>query len=256
MYRQSATEAPARRSRLGAMKILRQHAPTLVGTEAWNEGITLLSARGPPGFWVFLDEHDRLEPDCLERMAGVFASRPDIGVITPWTERAGAASRLDARPCPTLTHQMTGNDVAPASGFNARALDADRPFKPGLPREYDVWALANAVIAKGWGSATLPYLLAHRTSPLDDAWAKATALRAIRAETLQPFDTAENRLALQIVDAYVPVAEPRTEPAPGGQRVRRFFLRGLEAFLLRPQHALRRCAEMTTRFASHRGVKP
>jgi glycosyltransferase involved in cell wall biosynthesis len=243
VYQQPAKVPPLPEDGPGATPdLIFHHAPALVGTQAWNKGFALLGAIATPGFWLFLDEHDTLEPDCLERMAGVFASRPDIGVVTPWTERTGPSGRLDARPCPNMAHQMTGNDVAPASGFNAQALDETGPFKPGLPREHDVWALANEVIAKGWAAATLPSLLARRTSASDEpSRAKATALRAIRAEALRPFDNEEHRLALELVDRFVPVAAPGAEIPPSGQRLRRLFLRRLEAVLLRPGHVLRRC---------------
>jgi glycosyltransferase involved in cell wall biosynthesis len=258
VYRQPAKAPPARSDGLGAStELLFHHAPALAGALAWNQGLILLGGRRSPGFWLFLDEHDTLEPDCLERMARVFASRPDIGLVTPWTERTGPSRRLDARPCPDFAHQMTGNDVAPASGFNAQALDETGPFRPGLPREHDVWALANEVIAKGWAAATLPCLLARRAPPSDaSSWVKATALRAIRAEALRPFDKAENRLALELVDSFVPVAGPQTEPPPSGQRLRRFFLRKLEAVLLRPGRVLRRCLALVPGLSSSGAFKP
>jgi len=223
-----------------ATNLLLQHSAGVSGTEAWNIGYALLSAGPSPGFWLFLDEHDMLEPDCLERMTGVFVSRPDIGVVTPWTDRTGPGGRFDAHPSPSVAHQMINNEVAPASAFNARALDATRPFRSGLPREHDVWALANEVMAKGWAAATLPILLAQRlSSPVEASWPKATALRAIRAEALRPFETEEYRLALQLVDAFVPVTGSR--PSPSGQGLRHLFLRRLEAVLFRPGQVLHRC---------------
>src|SRR5262249_32654595 len=232
---------PGAAATLGAATdLLFQHSTCVSGTEAWNAGYALLGAGPSPAFWLFLDEHDLLEPDCLERMARVFASRPDIGVVTPWTDRTGPVCRFDAHPSPSVAHQMIGNEVAPASAFNARALDATGPFRSDLPREYDVWALANEVMAKGWAATTLPFLLARRmSSPMEVIWPKTTALRAIRAEALRPFETEEHRLALQLVDAFVPVTGSR--PPPSGQRLRRLFLRSLEAVLFRPGQVLHRC---------------
>jgi glycosyltransferase involved in cell wall biosynthesis len=223
-----------------------EHAPNLVGAQAWNRGFELLASRATDGFWLFLDEHDALDPDCLERMAAVFAMRPDVGIVTPWTERTGWARAFDARPSPAFPYQMTGNDAAPASGFRARALGCTAPFRPGLPREHDVWALSNAVIAGDWNAVTLPALLARRHDPPPDTnWAKATALRAIRAEALKPFDTEANRLALELVHSHVPPAPPPTDAALAGGGLRRCFLRYLEAVLLRPEHVLKRLLAAT-----------
>jgi glycosyltransferase involved in cell wall biosynthesis len=256
VYRRSTKAPPDRSVRFGvATDLLFQHVPSVSRARAWNDGFALLSRGSSPVFWAFLDEHDTLEPDCLERMAGVFSSRPDIGVVTPWIERTGPTGGFDARPCPSMAHQMTGNEVASASGFNTRALDATGPFRPSLPREHDVWALANEVMAKGWAAATLPSLLARRASPpKETSWVKATALRAIRAEALRPFESEENWLALELVDAFVPIAGP--VPFPNGQRLRRRFLQRLESVLLRPGHVWRRCLEMTLVPSWRRAVKP
>jgi glycosyltransferase involved in cell wall biosynthesis len=229
-------------------ELLYHYAPALSSAQAWNQGFALLDRRESRTFWLFLDEHDSLEPDCLERMADVFASRPDLGVVSPWTERMGSSGYMDVRPSPSLAHQMTSNDVSPASGFNAQALDRSGPFRPGLPREYDVWALANDVIARGWAAATLPCLLLRRESiPSDEEWAKATALRAIRAEALRPFDKDEHRLALELIDRFVPIGVPKEGPKPTGQRLRRLFIRKLETVLLRPGHVLRRAVRAVPR---------
>jgi hypothetical protein len=233
-----------------------KHAPPLVGTQAWNEGFALLASANPADFWLFLDEYDFLEPNCLERMAALFCTRPDVGIVTPWTDRTGAVSAFDARPSPALRYQLTGNDIAPASGFRARALGNELPFKPGLPREHDVWALSNSVIANGWTAVTFPALLARRDDPTPAmSWAKATSLRAIRAEALEPFDTAANRLALQLVDAYVPLVHRPIEPGPTGQRLRRLFLSYLEAVLLRPKHVLRYVLSVAPGLPSRGAIK-
>jgi glycogen(starch) synthase len=239
VYRRSIEDPPDGCATLGAAtNLLFQHSACVSGTEAWNAGYALLSAGPSPAFWLFLDEHDTLEPDCLERMAEIFATRPDIGVVTPWTHRTGPGGWFDAHPSPSVAQQMIGNEVAPASAFNTRALDATGPFRSGLPREHDVWALANQVMAKGWAAATLPILLARRmSSPMEAAWPKTTALRAIRAEALSPFETEEYRLALQLVDAFVPISRPSS----GRWGLRRLFLRRLEAVLFRPGQVLHRC---------------
>ena len=55
---------------------------------------------------------------------------------------------------------MVRNDTPPASAFRAAALRTTRPFRSGLPREYDIWDVANAVLLEGWQAATLPEALA------------------------------------------------------------------------------------------------
>lgn len=245
-------QQPAPRSSLAgvlpgsAADVLLEHAPGLVGTQAWNHGFSMLEARRGADFWLFLDEYDLLEPDCLERMAAIFSSRPDIGLISPWTDRM-ASRGLDARPSPALPYQLTGNDVAPASAFRTQALVASGPFRPGLPREYDVWALANEVIARGWTAVTLPGLHARRSAPpAEVSWLQATSLRAIRAETLAAFDNDENEIALQFVDAYVALPQPPREPYPNDARFRRFLLQKFEAVLFRPGHVMRRCVGLVS----------
>jgi hypothetical protein len=220
--------------------VLVHHAPTRVGPQAWNEGAALLAQRGAPDFWLFLDADDELEPDALERMAAVFRNRPDVGAVSPWTERTGLGGGLDARPMPSFDDQLVGNDVAPASGFRASAIPMP-PFPPGLPREHDVWALANQVIAGGWTAVTLPALLARRRIPAADPnWLRDTALRAIRAETLAPLERADTRLALRVIDSYVPLKPSPPEDPADRKPIRRFILRGLEAVLMRPGQVLRR----------------
>jgi glycogen(starch) synthase len=224
-----------------ATHLLLHHAPNLVGPQGWNEGATLLASCPAPGFWLFLDHADTLAPDCLEQMATVFATRPDVGIVTPWTDRLGPERCLDARPSPTFPQQMIENDIAPASGFRAQAIGAEPPFRPGLPREYDVWALSNDVIAKGWAAVTLPSLLARRAAtPRQTSWVQDTALRAIRAEALSAFDSEANRVALQIVDSYVPLV-PRPRVSQRDEGLRRLVLRVLEAILLRPRDVVNRC---------------
>lgn len=226
-------------------ELVLEHAPDRVGTQAWNHGFSTLAGRSASDFWLFLDEHDLLEQDCIARMAGVFASRSDVGLVTPWTDLTGPCSGFHARPSPAAPYQMTANDAAPASGFRSDAIDASRPFQPGLPREYDVWRLANEVIVAGWNAVTLPGLYARREAPPTElSWLQATSLRAIRAEALAPFDRDENELALQLVDAYVPSPQPPRGVNPRHQRLRRLFLEKLEAVLLRPGHVVRRCIGM------------
>jgi glycogen(starch) synthase len=220
-----------------ATTVLLHNAPNVTGPQVWNDGATLLAPFPAPGFWLFLDHSDTLAPDCLRQMATVFASRPDVGIVSPWTDRMGRKRCLDARPPPTSPRQMIENDVTPASGFRALALGSEPPFRRGLPREYDIWALSNDVIVKGWVAVTLPCLLARRAAiPEQTSWIQDTAMRAIRAEALSAFDSEANRLALLIVDSYVPLLQRQRD-----EGFRRFLLRVLGAILLRPGDVVNRC---------------
>ncbi len=223
-----------------SVHLILHHAPNITGPQGWNEGASLLRSCPAPGFWLFLDHADALEPDCLAQMAAVFANRSDIGIVTLWTERLGPRPFLDVRPSPALAQQMIENDVAPASGFRSEAIQGSAPFRLGLPREYDVWALSNEVMAKGWNGVTLPCLLARRLPLVEkSSRARNTALRAIRAEALSAFDTEANRLALRIVNSYVPLLSP-SHVDNEDQPIRRLLLRALETLLLRPSDFPRR----------------
>ena len=252
VYRKQAPQAQLDRLRVdAATHLVLHHAPNLVGPQAWNEGAMLLASRPVPGFWLFLDHADTLASDCLEQMATVFASRPEVGIVTPWTDRLGPKRCLDARPSPALSLQMIENDVAPASGFRAHAIGAGPPFRAGLPREYDVWALSNDLIAKGWAAVTIPSLLARRAAiPGPTSWVQDTALRAIRAEALSAFDSEANRVALQIVDSYVPLVQRSRER---DKLLRRLVLRVLEAILLRD--VVHRCLAFAKRRLTRIGME-
>jgi hypothetical protein len=81
-----------------------------------------------------------------------------------------------------------------------------------MPREYDVYDLANAVMARGWMAAAYPEILTRRSEQQKIAWPNSTALRALRAELLNRFsDAIITRETLGMVDEYVPVPLVATE---------------------------------------------
>jgi len=171
---------PADEKKRGATVLL---APERIGADAWNAGLAALSAESGCACWLFLDQHDRLAPDCLEQIDAVLARRPEVGIVSFWTERIGGTTMLEAAPCPDLPYQLTDNDVAPASAFRAAAIGQSMPFQPGMPRGYDVWDVANMVMAKGWAAVTYPGLLAERHAERPAfALPEATQLAAYRAE--------------------------------------------------------------------------
>ncbi len=185
--------------------------PDRRGADAWNAGFSALQARGIGGFCLFLDAFDRLLPGYLAQIEQVLLHRPDVGIVSPWTGRGGGSQMLDAPLCPDLEHQLIRNDVTPASAFRAAAIGGP-PFRPGLAREYDIWELANRVLAKGWSAVTCPEILAQRRAQRPQLpWPEVTALRAIRAELLSPFRDAVRPTALSLVDDYVPFPQEKPE---------------------------------------------
>jgi glycosyltransferase involved in cell wall biosynthesis len=190
--------------------------PQCRGTDAWNAGFKALLLKGEYGYWLFLDSHDVLAPRCLECYEATLAHRPEVGIVAPWTERTTGLESLEARPCPEQASQLVGNDVPPASAFRAEALGAEPPFRPGLPREYDIWDVANAVMVKGWLAVTIPETLATRHSDkLKVNWPQASALRAIRAEVLTRFASPDTQTALNLIEDYVPLpwSAPELKPS-------------------------------------------
>jgi glycosyltransferase involved in cell wall biosynthesis len=176
------------------------------GPDAWNMGWAASRPISGCEFWLFLDQYDSLLPDCLEQMGKVFALRTEVAVVSIWTDRTGPRPSLHAPPCPDLRYQLAGNDVAVASAFRDEAIGRHPPFRPGMPREYDIWDLANRVIAAGWFAVTYPGILTQRHAETPEIrWPHSTALRAIRGQLLREFDDALDPVAFDLIDDYVPI---------------------------------------------------
>jgi glycogen synthase len=218
--------------------------PGRTGADAWNAGLAASRPISGCMFWLFLDQYDTLFPDCLEQMGKVFAVRPEAAIVSIWTDRTGPRPSLDAPPCPDLRYQLTGNDVALASGFRAEAIGVHSPFRPGMPREYDIWDLANRVIAAGWFAVTYPGLLAQRHAEAPKVpWPQSTALRAIRSELLQRLDDALDPITLYLIDDYVPIPLATVSDAYSAGVARRKTLLGYIVTSLRhPRRASRAIA--------------
>jgi glycosyltransferase involved in cell wall biosynthesis len=181
------------------------YRPDRAGADAWNAGFEFLRESGQYGFWVFLDEHDYLLPHYLARLENSFTRRPEVGVIAVWTERTAGPKYIDAPLCPDPVWQLRNNEVPPASAFRDEALGEIRPFRAGLPREYDIYDLANAVMANGWMSAAFPEILTQRSKKQQIAWPNSTVLRVLRAVVLSRFSNIIAPETLSIVDDYVPI---------------------------------------------------
>lgn len=239
---QSSSASRALAEQLAERGILVLFQPQCRGTDAWNAGFKALLPTGEYGFWVFLDSDDVLAPRCLECYEATLAHRPEVGIVAPWTERTTGSETLEARPCPEQANQLVGNDVPPASAFRAEALGAEPPFRPGLPREYDVWDVANAVMIKGWLAVTVPEALATRHSAkINDDWPRASAFRAIRAEVLARFASPGTQAALNLVEDYVPLPGPAHELEPS----LRLCYYCLKTVVLHPGRTLHAIARIT-----------
>ena len=194
--------------------------PACSGTEAWSAGLAASPQAGAAAFWLFLDRYDRLVPHYLEAVERVLLHRPEVGIVSCWTAWIDGAQRLDANPCPEAIYQLMSNDVALASAFRAEAVGTAAPFRPGLPRGYDVWGLANAVIAKGWTAVTYPALLVRRGGDRPQvAWPDATALRAIRAELLSAYPAAVEPNVRELIDLFVPIPSVQPHETPFADRL-------------------------------------
>jgi len=190
---------------LTGQSVMKVFCPASLRSEAWNEGYTAIQEGVASGFLLFLDGDDLLQPDCLALMKQTLAHRPEVGLVTAWIGRENRLS-IEAPLCPELSHQLVRNDVGPASAFRAEALGNAMPFR-GLPKEYDLWQLSVAVLAKGWIGVTFPAMLAERRGKQEKiAWPEITAFRAIRADLLQAASGRISPIALDLLNDYVPLS--------------------------------------------------
>src|SRR5262249_40367157 len=141
--------------RLAAAGTLVPFQPDHSGAGAWDLGFSALQARGACAFWIFLDAFGLPLPACLPPIALAPPPRPAVAMLSPWRRRSRGPRPVDAPLCPDPRHQLIRNDATPASAFRTAVLD-EQPFRPGLPREYDIWDLANRVMAKGWAAVACP----------------------------------------------------------------------------------------------------
>ncbi len=175
-------------------------------SEAWNAGLAASPAKGEVAFWSFLDSHDYLLPDCLARIEGVMSRRPDVGIVSFWTQIADGSEVIEAAPCPDLLHQLTKNEVTPASGIRAEAIGTLPFFRPGMARDYDIWDAANQVMAKDWSVVTYPGILAQRDFAIPSvSWPQSTALLSVRAELLSRFSEVLEPEVFELIGLYVPI---------------------------------------------------
>jgi hypothetical protein len=215
--------------------------PDRIGADAWNAGYEALQGAERCGFWVFLEGCDSLLPDYVVQTERVFAHRPELGILSTWTAQTEGSRPLEAPLCPEPQYQLRANEVTRASAFRAEALGEAAPFRRGLPAEYDIYDLANRVMAKGWQAATYPAILAERRSKRQNiAWPRSTALRLIRAEVLSRFSDVFPPATLALVDEYLPIPlAPSDADASGYRLVIQLTLNYIGIIVLEPRRACR-----------------
>lgn len=101
------------------------------GSGVWNARNELI--RRARGDWLcFVDGDDRLEPDALERLAGVVVSDPAVDLVTfrlveerAWDGRVGRPVRPFPRNWPACAYHRS---VLPPGGFSSHVLGEDVLF--------------------------------------------------------------------------------------------------------------------------------
>jgi hypothetical protein len=174
------------------------YCPDRSGPDAWYAGYKALRAKLNCGFWVFLDEHDFLLPTYLERIGQVFAHRPEVGLVSVWTERPGRCF-LEAPLCPEPKYKLRNNDLTPAAAFRGEALKDILPLRGGLRSDQAITRVADAVMNKGWLAVAYPEILARRR--LRD---HRLALDSLRARLLNLFGEAILRERRGLMNGGVP----------------------------------------------------
>jgi glycogen synthase len=211
--------------------------PDCSGVVAWNVAFSAGKEAMDCGYWLFLDCDDYLLPDCFARLEHAFMHQSEIGIVAIWTERTAKSQSLEAPLCPDMEHQLRENDVTPASAYRAEAIGEAQPFRPGLPREYDAWDLANKIMVDGWSAVGYPEILACRTSKTTTiSWPQTTALRSVRTEVLGRFGSSITRATLNLIDDYVPMPLAANETYRMDENR---FLGYLVTALFHPQRASR-----------------
>jgi glycosyltransferase involved in cell wall biosynthesis len=177
--------------------------PAKQRAECWNLGYAAIHAEIVPGFVLFLDGQDGLQPDCLASMDRAFAHRPEVGVVTPWIAQ-DKRPLLEAPLPPDLGHQLAKNDVGPASAFRCEAIEGANAFRL-LPIGYDLWYLSTAIFARGWLGVTFPATLSLRhVRNIALPAPEKTTMRALRAEMLHEAAGMLPPMLLDLVTHHVP----------------------------------------------------
>ncbi|MBM2832864.1 MAG: glycosyl transferase group 1 [Candidatus Brocadiaceae bacterium] len=125
-----------------------------------NTGIETALGSNPDilGF-VFLRAEDVLQPGFIAACESVLQRRPEIGLVSCWTQFYGTDDKVWIQPCPSFPYQWLSNEAAPFSAVRTEALIAAGKFRPVMSNGYDVWDLFNAIMAAGWVAVTIPEIM-------------------------------------------------------------------------------------------------
>jgi glycosyltransferase involved in cell wall biosynthesis len=167
-----------------------------------NRGVAALEATGiQPLGWIFLDPRDRLAPNCLERCESVLHRCEEVGLVSSWVCLGGRrAPTLEALPCPSFPYQWLENQASGASAVRAEAWEDARGLRPPLSAGYEMWDLANAVLAAGWKAVTVPEVLCERSAGgSSNGLAEAAGPETMRRLLLERFPSLVARDAERLV---------------------------------------------------------
>jgi len=155
-----------------------------------NTGIEMALGFQPDilGF-VFLRAEDLLQPGFIAACETVFERRPEVGIVSCWTQYYGTDDKVWVKPCPAFPYQWLSNEAAPFSAVRTEALDAAGGFRPAMGNGYDMWDLFNAVMAAGWVAVTVPEILGKHWVWNDSAAHASHVLRhgKMRRDILERF---------------------------------------------------------------------
>lgn len=211
--------AAARRARAAGWTVRRHPGGSLAAAK--NAGLAALldTGRRPTGV-AFVDVADHLDPDFIAACEPVLRERPEIGLVSPWIDHAGA---IVLHPCPALPYQLVRNETAPTSVIRTEALIEAGLHRTELYRGWEGWDLANAIMANGWAAVTYPALLATRvTSDLAPTRLLAGHDR-MRRELFDRVPDVVRRDAVELLlllETSLPIP-PRPHPPTSGEVFRR-----------------------------------
>lgn len=189
---------------------------------AWRRGFEVAAREFSPLGWMFLDPHDELEPDALQKLGDGLGSSPELGIVSCWTSIAGDSEHVHLPLNPELPHLWMSADVARATVFRTDVI-ANAAVHRGnaLDSGFDAWSLTIGALAEGWRALTYPATLARREC--DDFimnWSGVPAFRERRAELMRAHARTVAADLLPLLDTYARIAAvPPRVPSTAAYRV-------------------------------------
>ncbi len=126
----------------------------------WNAGTSIALANADlPGKILYLDERDRLLPECVEKLEDVLDSRADVGLVSCWTRDSG---KMIPRLSPSFPHQLVTNSIDTPLMIRAKLFNSVDGFDAAFDVGFELWAFTNESMAKDWTAIVYPQLLCER----------------------------------------------------------------------------------------------